>query len=134
MTKFNNKYGEIKLTCPKSKSNGYLDNLCARCNDNLTCIDRNTENTLFLIAWDSNNKRYCWGTNAFMLTEKHDAERLKHCDLSRFPAGDMNGYNNRVIVIQTWQKEIICKMGCDSALSIFDNPNDSLYYKLIREL
>ncbi len=76
---------------------------------------------LFILAWDENEERYAFGTNIHMLVDKNDAERFKTCDLSRYPVGAKEGFNNKIVVIQTLYKGEPKRMGVDNALRNFDS-------------
>lgn len=51
------------------------------------------------------DRYWVFGTNPTML-QKGDLERFKHCDLSRYPVGAMEGFNNEAVL---W----VCKMIAD---------------------
>jgi len=67
----------------------------------------------FILARDSQGCLYAFGTNETMLS-RGDAERFKHCDLSRYPIGKMEGYDNEVSVIET-----SLPIGVDEAITLF---------------
>ena len=42
-----------------------------------------------IVAWNEQGKRFIFGTNGRMLSDKDDAERFKGCELQRYPIGRM---------------------------------------------
>ena len=88
---------------------------------------------LFILAWDKNGKRYAFGTNPHMLTDRDDAERFKTCDLSRYPVGNMKGFHNRVVVIQTLEGKTPIRMNVDEALRIYDSRQARFHFEVVRE-
>lgn len=90
---------------------------------------------VFIVAWDSDGKRYAFGTTPQMLKEKDDAERFKTCDLSRYPVGAPTGFLNRVAVIQTWgtteKGRRPYRTTVDDALARYDRHHDII---VLREL
>lgn len=90
------------------------------------------ESHVFIIAWDSNGKRYAFGTTPNLLKEKNDAERFKSCDLSRYPTGALTGFANKVVVVQTYEKGTKpYRTSVDDALRKYDS-HDNI--RLLREL
>jgi len=71
-----------------------------------------TLGNIFIMARDNQGRLYAFGTNEKMLGGG-DAERFKHCDLSRYPVGAMVGYDNQVEVIETSQP-----VGVDEAIRV----------------
>jgi len=64
----------------------------------------------WIIAWDGKGKQYLFETSRKKLQGegpdgiKH-AERLKSCDLSRYPVGGESGFNNKVVCFRTVTEE-----------------------------
>lgn len=67
----------------------------------------------FIMARDESGKLYSYGTNPGM-DKLEEYNRFKHCDLSRYPVGKNNGYENDVTIIET-----SCPIGVDEAMRLF---------------
>ena len=88
----------------------------------------------FIIARDPAGKFYVFGTTPNML--EGDIDRFRHCNLDRYPVGEITGYLNRVAAIET-----PIPMGCDEALRLFtsgfykaDSGQEVTTYKVLKEL
>ncbi len=54
-------------------------------------------------ATDEKGKEYLFGTNDAMLEK--DVERFSQCDLSRYPVGEIKGFNNKIEIIYSSTQE-----------------------------